>query len=168
MLLRIRDLQTKPEIEISDTLLFPQVVTENVQVEAFSAVEAHATVALQESTKIKVHGTVAGEITYQCSRCLSSEPTPFHSSFTEWFTTSPAKADEEIHLVVGDQLDLDPFFEETVVLAIEYRPLCQKGCKGLCPTCGVNWNETSCKCDNRTIDPRLGALKDLLSADETE
>lgn len=167
MLLRLRELQTKLEIELDEILQFPHIVGENIQLEALGEVVAHAGATFNQG-KIEVRGTVDGDITYRCSRCLSLSPTHLHSQFTEWFTTNPAKADDDIHLVSGDEIELQPFVEETLVLGLEYRPLCQKNCKGLCPTCGANWNETSCKCDNRTINPRLSALKDLLSDDETE
>jgi len=38
--------------------------------------------------------------------------------------------------------------------------LCAEDCKGLCPTCGANLNETDCDC-KAPVDARWASLKDL-------
>ena len=38
------------------------------------------------------------------------------------------------------------------------RSLCQPACKGLCPHCGENRNETNCTCESKSADPRWSAL----------
>ncbi|MCM1392652.1 MAG: DUF177 domain-containing protein, partial [Ruminococcus sp.] len=38
---------------------------------------------------------------------------------------------------------------------------CKDDCKGICPRCGTNLNETSCEC-KKEIDPRLEALLSFL------
>jgi uncharacterized protein len=49
------------------------------------------------------------------------------------------------------------------MLAVASGVLCQEDCQGLCPTCGVNLNQTTCHCAEDTVDPRLEKLKDLLN-----
>jgi uncharacterized protein len=41
------------------------------------------------------------------------------------------------------------------------KPLCKPDCKGLCPVCGGNLNEKSCKHDDEVLDERLAILKSL-------
>ena len=50
---------------------------------------------------------------------------------------------------------------EQFYLALPMKPLCGNDCKGLCPTCGTNWNKGTCDCSNQSEDPRLAALKAL-------
>jgi hypothetical protein len=65
----------------------------------------------------------------------------------------------------GDQLDLQPMVRELVLLDTPSTPLCRPDCAGLCPTCGVNHNDTACDCAPPPADPRwagLAGLTDLL------
>jgi uncharacterized protein len=39
--------------------------------------------------------------------------------------------------------------------------VCREDCQGLCAQCGQNLNEKKCGCEQRVIDPRLAALKDI-------
>jgi uncharacterized protein len=38
--------------------------------------------------------------------------------------------------------------------------ICAEDCRGLCPRCGANLNETDCNCE-KDVDPRLASLKAL-------
>ena len=44
-------------------------------------------------------------------------------------------------------LALEDVLREQVLLSLPARTLCQPDCKGLCPRCGQNRNETACSCD---------------------
>jgi uncharacterized protein len=54
--------------------------------------------------------------------------------------------DMEIGYYAGDVIDLQPIVREQVYLAVPQNPHCRESCQGLCPKCGVNWNETTCSC----------------------
>ena len=43
-----------------------------------------------------------------------------------------------------EQLDLGAWMQDAVGLEFPTPVLCGEDCKGLCPNCGVNWNEQSC------------------------
>jgi uncharacterized protein len=47
------------------------------------------------------------------------------------------------------------------------KPLHSDACRGLCPTCGANLNETTCECRMDWVDPRLAPLLDLKRPDRT-
>jgi uncharacterized protein len=55
---------------------------------------------------------------------------------------------EEMNLYYfeGDELDLEPYVYEEVMLAIPIKALCDEACKGICPVCGRNQNTEACKC----------------------
>jgi len=61
------------------------------------------------------------------------------------------------------ELDLGEIVREQLLLNIPMRPLCGESCKGLCPHCGANLNETTCGCEQKSIDPRMKALEKLLT-----
>ena len=50
---------------------------------------------------------------------------------------------------------------EELVLSLPAKPLCSKGCKGLCQTCGHNLNSGPCSCSDTQGDPRFAALRSL-------
>ncbi len=61
----------------------------------------------------------------------------------------------------GKVIDLDPFVREQVVLSLPGYPLCMEACKGLCPLCGANLNESECGCDRKPPDPRWAEIEKL-------
>jgi uncharacterized protein len=67
--------------------------------------------------------------------------------------------DEEVF--DGKTIDLDPIVREQVLLALPMSVVCREDCQGLCAQCGQNLNEKKCGCEQRVIDPRLAALKDI-------
>jgi uncharacterized protein len=105
--------------------------------------------------------------TFVCSRCLMEFETSIHLNWVEQFTDVEHRVietdEQEIHLIEGNELDLDPYIREALLLHIPYAPICQEDCKGLCPKCGVNKNVVSCNCQIETIDPRLAKLQELLN-----
>ena len=68
-------------------------------------------------------------------------------------------ADEEPYS--GKTIDLAPALREQILLAVPPSPVCDEGCKGLCPTCGRDLNAGACGCETTTLDPRWAALKGI-------
>jgi uncharacterized protein len=71
----------------------------------------------------------------------------------------PETVDEEPY--AGKVIDLSGPLREQILLAIPPSPLCDEGCKGLCPQCGKDLNQGDCGCERTTIDPRWAALKSV-------
>jgi uncharacterized protein len=61
-----------------------------------------------------------------------------------------------------EQFDLAEIVNECFVVQRPSQVLCDAECKGLCPYCGADRNETSCDCGRATTDPRFDKLKSLL------
>ena len=66
-----------------------------------------------------------------------------------------------------DRIDLVQLVREQIFLAIPMKPLHSDACKGLCPSCGANLNETTCECRSDWVDPRLAPLLNLKRPDRT-
>jgi uncharacterized protein len=58
-------------------------------------------------------------------------------------------------------LELEDILREQVLLQLPMQRVCSDTCKGICPVCGANRNETGCQCEVRTADDRWTALKDI-------
>ena len=108
---------------------------------------------------VKLQASVSAE----CVRCLKPFHQPLNIEFTELYAFSKKSAtDAEFVLPEDAQINLEPLTREYMLLDVPISPLCQPDCKGLCPICGDNLNETTCDHKNEVIDPRLAALKSLI------
>jgi len=118
--------------------------------------------------------TYAGSVTVPCDRCLE----PFSYAFDGTLVRLLEKGDpghaesdededaEEIVVVAGDSVELDPLVADDILLDLPLRMLCREACAGLCQKCGQNLNTGSCACELDTVDPRLAALQELLKSKE--
>jgi len=118
-----------------------------------------------------VRGRIAGVFTLPCSRCAEDAAAPFDERF-EHFVALPSPEDEanvqeyeeetHVRIVAGGapELNLAGLCGEEFVLALPVKVLCAPDCKGLCPECGANRNETVCACVGEA-DPRLAVLRGL-------
>lgn len=125
---------------------------------------------------VQVSGTVenragvvalTSDISFQdsvpCDRCLKPTPRAFQKQFTHVLTPTLNDADNDDFILIEDMhFDLDALLREDVLLALPTKVLCRADCKGLCPMCGADRNETACGC-KKPVDPRLAVLQELLS-----
>ena len=58
-------------------------------------------------------------------------------------------------------LDLTDVLRQYRLASFPLAPLCKPDCKGLCPECGTDWNESTCTCGPR-LDTRWDKLRELL------
>jgi uncharacterized protein len=106
-----------------------------------------------------LHGTTRAE----CVRCLTPFDQGLNITFDDLFAYPPSKATEPL-LAVPETglLDLAPLTREYMLLDLPLQTLCRPDCRGLCPECGANRNETDCGHDSPATDPRLTGLRALL------
>jgi uncharacterized protein len=67
----------------------------------------------------------------------------------------------ELNFFEGGEIHLSEIACEQIFLEIPYQPLCQEGCKGLCPVCGKNLNFSVCECVKEELTSSFSALKKL-------
>lgn len=106
-----------------------------------------------------------------CSRCLDPFTGPVDAAFDLRYQPHAQNRGEGEREIEEDDLttafyenetiDLGQLMREQFYLALPMKPLCGDECRGLCPTCGSNWNKGTCDCANRWEDPRFAALKAL-------
>lgn len=100
---------------------------------------------------------VAGE----CYRCLDSVTKNVTIEIEELFTFESART-TEFRVLEDGVLDLAPLLRAEILIEGARGLLCRPDCKGLCPTCGTNWNNSTCTCADEAIDPRLASLRKFL------
>jgi uncharacterized protein len=67
----------------------------------------------------------------------------------------------EMGFYEGDGLELNDVLREFVLLALPMQKLCDENCKGICPVCGQNRNQSECSCQSNAGDDRWAALKEI-------
>ncbi len=110
---------------------------------------------------ILVQGQLEAGLTAECYRCLDPVTRNVTVDLEELFAyPSPIVAEFSIH---DDAiLDLAPLLRAEVMIAESRGVLCKPDCKGLCPTCGTNWNHENCTCELEAVNPHLAHLRKLL------
>ena len=119
--------------------------------------------------EILARGSVDGEVTLPCSRCVGPARVALSAPFAVLFLprdadVPDAAADAEAPDVIpyeDDHVDLGDMLREEILLALPYAPLCSEACKGLCPNCGKDLNEGPCGCSTAPVDDRFAALRNL-------
>lgn len=121
---------------------------------------------------VYLDGEISGALELTCSRCLkkfesrfdgevSSVYMPSHGMDIEEREVELTAEDMDAQLYQGEAISLFEPVRDQIALSIPISPLCDEKCKGLCPVCGANLNETECGCELKTEDPRFAALKNI-------
>ncbi|MCL6457120.1 MAG: DUF177 domain-containing protein [Gorillibacterium sp.] len=163
MHINIKNLVTKEQTaQLHESMDLSDLLGDRVDLVAFGTLEADLQV-VSELGIVEVVGFLTLPVTLLCSRCLNQVQQTLTIRFRERFTkvATEDNDDSDLHIVKEDPVDLKPFVEEAVWMALPYIPLCSEDCKGICPDCGVNRNEQDCSCKQEKLDPRLAGLADL-------
>ena len=116
-----------------------------------------------------VRGSMEGQLASFCGRCLKEVTVDVDIDdvalvFRPDITRLEAEEAEVYALPEkGDELDLTDAIREQIVLAVPQFVICEEACRGLCPQCGTNLNQTQCDCATSNFDPRWAALRELRS-----
>jgi uncharacterized protein len=81
-------------------------------------------------------------------------------------TTDDTTDEDEVGRMQGDLIDLEPALRDAVVLTLPTNPLCREDCPGLCPDCGVHWDDLPADHSHEQIDPRWAGLSQLNRKEE--
>jgi len=124
------------------------------------------------SEGVLVSGTVSGRVEGECGRCLRPITDTVTVSLQELYAyehsaTEETTEEDEVGRLQGDLLDLEPALRDAVVLALPNHPLCREDCPGLCPECGVPWDELPAEHSHTQLDPRWAALAQLTEETRT-
>jgi uncharacterized protein len=106
---------------------------------------------------VELHAPVAAE----CGRCLDPVTDELDVSLAELFVYEPDPDDDEVPVLDGDYLDLEPVLRDAVVLALPLNPICDESCLGLCPVCGERVEDLDPDHSHDAIDPRWAVLAPL-------
>lgn len=144
------------------------LLPEEAQVSGPLSLSAHLTNA---GDHVYVEGVIDGSFTRECVRCLKRYETYAEVPFTAAYRLSDPTArtrgratkdhrresdeergseasdqEDDVYTCTADQIDLAEMLREHIILSTPMQPLCQEECRGLCPVCGQDRNEHTCRC----------------------
>jgi uncharacterized protein len=118
-----------------------------------------------------VVGASDARVRRMCNRCLKKEAQDFsfdvdcgYVKFTMLSEKREAKLEImglEYAVIDSNELNLKEVFSEHLLLAMPEIYVCDDKCLGICPECGEKKEKLVCDCNQRSMDPRWAALKDL-------
>ncbi len=116
--------------------------------------------------RMKLHMSV--DYTAVCARCLAPVNGSFALDLEKTVATKDMLGDldedrqDDYAIIENGFLDMDEQLREQMEIEFPIRFLCREDCRGLCPKCGKNLNDSECACVTKEIDPRMAPLQKLL------
>lgn len=139
----------------------------------FTGIKGDVTLMRTDRT-VLVTAKVTAAVSIECSRCTAPAAIGVDLEFEEEFTPTNAdllgnqwdeytETDYDPALLIDErnQLDLAEALGQAMEAALPIAPLCSEECRGICPVCWTNRNETDCDCEQLPMDPRWEALASL-------
>ena len=115
---------------------------------------------------VLVRGDVEGQFVLPCRRCLIDVAVNLQEDVAFLYRRGLSEQEAEEQEIFplperGDELDLRNALREHVMLSVPRFAVCDDACRGLCPHCGTNLNQTQCDCSPAEVDDRWAALRKL-------
>ncbi|MCC6419815.1 MAG: DUF177 domain-containing protein [Gemmataceae bacterium] len=138
-----------------------------------SPLHAVGTAEMLKNTEgeVRIVGRYSVEMESECDRCLGRARFPLDAPFDLFYRPASVIArDEEVAIDEGEAeigfyegggIELEDILREQVLLALPMQRVCGEACRGICPVCGGDRNETECDCRPAGADDRWGALRGL-------
>jgi uncharacterized protein len=127
---------------------------------------------LGETLTLRAHAR--SEVEETCGRCTRTFVRPLDVELLVFSdrrgsddesTSRELERDGQLIYHDGASLDITDAVREAIILSLPISPVCREDCRGLCPGCGADLNEESCRCTGERTDSRWSALKDLKDPD---
>ena len=157
----IRSLETKA-VRVDGSLQPDDPIWEAADVRPSERLRVSGRLSSTGEGRFYFTGRISGRIELPCRLCLEEVD---------------VEVDEDVHLLLAEigaeeaddpdvflydpnerMLDLRAAIRENWLLTAPAYVQCREDCKGLCPTCGTNLNESTCNCTPSKTDSRWDAL----------
>lgn len=93
---------------------------------------------------VYVDGCLRCKIVGECARCLKSVNYDWVAEFSAVYAV--IRQDEDDYLYKNGIVDLTPAVDDVILTNIPTVIYCKEDCKGLCPICGKDLNQSPCDC----------------------
>jgi uncharacterized protein len=172
MFLSVKEMELR-KVRFDETFEPGQIEFASENLEQVTPLHAVGSAEMLKNTggEVRVQGRYTVEFTAPCDRCLVNTRHALDAGFDLFYQPAANIArDEEIEIDEGEAeigfyegggLELEDILREQILLALPMQRVCSEDCKGICPVCGTNRNQSACDCSTVKTDDRWGALRKL-------
>jgi uncharacterized protein len=172
MFLSIKEMELR-KVRFDETFAPGELDFQDEEIRQAGPLHVRGTAELLANTdgEVRVQGNLDVQMETECDRCLSRARFPLNTGFDLFYRPMAYIArEEEVEIDEGEAelgfyegggMELEDILREQVLLLMPMQRVCREDCKGICPTCGANRNETPCDCKSELADDRWGALQRL-------
>lgn len=108
---------------------------------------------------LKLTGVLSVNYIAQCARCLENFEKLTELDVEVDFSKDADYDDLDCYNFSGKQIPLGLVMTDLFIMNMPIREVCDEDCLGLCPTCGINLNQSKCDCRLEYINPKFEALR---------
>ncbi|MGY8763266.1 MAG: YceD family protein [Fidelibacterota bacterium] len=99
----------------------------------------------------QLSGVIKATTKYECVRCLCNNLKDVTLPIKLWLSAKEILTGDDDQEMVHfpkniDHIEISDTIADIIRLAEPMHPNCNDNCKGLCPKCGINMNQSSCDC----------------------
>lgn len=126
-----------------------------------------ANIKLDKSAhQIVIDADAAARYKFLCDRCSVDSEADLLVKFQLVYIFSSQRVesdDSNVKYIAPDvdKIDISEDLKEYLDLSLPMKNLCNPECKGLCSSCGINLNVSTCECKNEIINDIWEPLKKL-------
>jgi uncharacterized protein len=121
--------------------------------------------------EVVVQGRLHSAVDLTCSRCAEEFEQPLNIALEAVYLPMHAISSErakeleqgetDVYAYAEPLIDIAEMVRDKLLFSIPLQPHCMVGCKGLCPSCGVNLNTIRCQCAEEKLGSPFEPLKGL-------
>jgi uncharacterized protein len=168
MFLSIKEMEVR-EVRFEETFQPAEIDFSGDGVRQASPLRSEGVAELLANTdgEVRIKGRLTVCMESECDRCLAQAQFPLDATFDLFYSpTGSITAEEEVAIDEGEAemgfyegagMELEDILREQILLLLPMQRVCSDDCKGICPVCGGNRNETSCDCRIKASDDRWTA-----------
>jgi uncharacterized protein len=172
MFLSIKEMEVR-EVRFDETFEPGQIDFQDVEVRQAGPLHAAGMAELLANTdgEVRIRVNLSVDMKAECDRCLGDAVYPlnekldlFYRPMTVIARVEEVEIDEgeaEIGFYEGEGMELEDILREQILLLLPMQKVCRDDCRGICPICGRNRNETDCNCKVEATDDRWQALRNI-------
>jgi uncharacterized protein len=171
-LLSIKEMEVK-EVRFDETFPPGEIDFSGSEVTQTAPLDVKGVAELLHNTggEVRIQGRMTTTVEAVCDRCLGTARYTIDAPFDLFYRPEEdLPSEDEFAIDEGEAeiayynepgLILEDILNEQIALQLPMQRVCEENCEGICPICGVNRNETSCRCTEVPADDRWSALRNL-------
>ena len=172
MFLSIKEMEVR-KVRFDETFAPSEIDFTDAGVEQVGPLGVAGVAELLANTEgeVRIQGKFSVEMESECDRCLGRARFHLEPNFDLFYRpVSAIERDEEVEIDEGEAeigfyrgggMELEDILREQILLLLPMQRVCKDDCRGICPVCGLNRNESGCDCTVTPADDRWGALRNL-------